>query len=37
MHGRNVDSWKYRATAGERNFMEQIKFPVFEAVLAMQM
>ena len=34
MHGRMVDL-QYRATSGERKFIEQIKAPIFlEAVLA---
>ena len=32
-----VDLQRYRATAGERNFIEQIKAPIFlEAVLAIE-
>ena len=35
MHGRMVDLQRYRATSGERNFIERIKAPIFlEEVLA---
>ena len=37
MHGRMVDLWRYRASSGERNFVERIKAPIFlEAVLAIE-
>ena len=37
MHGCMVDLLGYRATSGERNFIEQIKAPIFlEAVLAIE-
>ena len=32
-----VDLYRYRATSGERNFIERIKAPIFlEAVLAIE-
>ena len=32
-----VESWRYRATSGEKNFIERIKAPIFlEEVLAIQ-
>ena len=35
MHGHMVDLQRHRATSGGRNFIEQIKAPIFlEAVLA---
>ena len=37
MHGRMVDLWRYRASSGERNFVERIKASIFlEAVLALE-
>ena len=38
MHRRMVDLQRYRATSGEKNFMERIKAPIFwEAVLTVEM
>ena len=37
MKGCMVGLWRRRATSGERNFMEQIKTPIFfETVLAIE-
>ena len=37
MHGHIVDLWRYRVTLGKRNFIEQIKAPIFlEVVLAIK-
>ena len=37
LHGCMVDLQRYRATSGERNFIEQIKAPIFlEAVVAIE-
>ena len=33
MHGHMVDLCRYRATSGERSFIEQIKAPIFLGVV----
>ena len=33
MHGCMADLWTYRATSGKRNFIEQIKAPIFQSNL----
>ena len=38
MHGSIVDLKQYKATSGERNFIERIKAPIFlEPILAIEM
>ena len=38
IHGFMVDLQRYRATSGEKNFLEKIKTPIFlEAVLVKEM